>query len=176
MRKFTVYWRPGVLSFWYYLFSFPLINTALHILLWGDFFFLQIFMKYSFVKNGGVSSGRHWIWVFYAFFFFFSSHGKLKQKGWPGSADASLGNGTWFVAMKTKLANFLPAVLRSSAYWALLRHWPTGATWFPSPLCIRAQRRVIWGWELQAGTQRSQVVLGMDQRPDHVLCQSLSPL
>lgn len=175
MRKFTVYWRPGVLSFWYYLFSFPLINTALHILLWGDFFFLQIFMKYSFVKNGGVSSGRHWIWVFYAFFFF-SSQGKLKQKGWPGSAVASLGNGTWFVAMKTKLANFLPAVLRSSAYWALLRHWPTGATWFPSPLCIRAQRRVIWGWELQAGTQRSQVVLGMDQRPDHVLCQSLSPL
>lgn len=72
MRKFTVYWRPGVLSFWYYLFSFPLINTALHILLWGDFFFLQIFMKYSFVKNGGVSSGWHWIWVFYAFFFFFS--------------------------------------------------------------------------------------------------------
>lgn len=50
------------------------------------------------------------------FFFFFSSHEKLKQKGWPVSADASLGNGTWFVAMKTKLANFLPTILRSSAY------------------------------------------------------------
>lgn len=53
---------------------------------------------------------------YFMLFFFSSSHGKLKQKGWPGSADASLGNGTWFVAMKTKLANFLPAVLRSSAY------------------------------------------------------------
>lgn len=176
MRKFTVYWRPGVLSFWYYLFSFPLINTALHILLWGDFFFSTNIYEILFCEKWRSFIRPTLDLSILCFFFFFSSQGKLKQKGWPGSAVASLGNGTWFVAMKTKLANFLPAVLRSSAYWALLRHWPTGTTWFPSPLCIRAQRRVIWGWELQAGTQRSQVVLGMDQRPDHVLCQSLSPL
>lgn len=175
MRKFSVYWRPAVLSFWYYLFSFPLINTALHILLWGDFFFLQIFMKHSFVKKWRSFIRLTLDWVFYSFFFF-SSHEKLKQKGWPVSADASLGNGTWFVAMKTKLANFLPTILRSSAYWALLRHWPTKP--HGSPLLHASGFREEWsgGESCKLGHREARLFWGWAGDQTMSFAKSLSPV
>lgn len=161
MRKFTVYWRPGVLSFWYYLFSFPLINTALHILLWGDFFFLQIFMKYSFVKNGGVSSGWHWIWVFYAFFFFF-----IPRESWSRKAGQAAQMPAW--AMEPGLWQWKPSwqtsCLPSCAHQPIEHCWgidllePHGSPllcasglreeWFGGESCKLGHReaRLFWGW------------------------------